>query len=178
MDSCRSAAAQQRLPSLKTRTELWFGHGCSGQRMLLEHDGNYGLGMDALVSVCSWNTKGIMVSAWMLWSAYALGTRRELWFGRGCSGQRVLLEHEQKAVVSALIKTRTELWFGHGCSGERDAFGARENFLALAVFRESRKLQKCSIHCRRIPDESKFLHFAETRALPSPRKCAKYCEGQ
>ena len=48
---------------------LWFGHGCSGQRMLLEHERNYGLGMDALVSVCSWNTNGIMVWAWMLWSA-------------------------------------------------------------------------------------------------------------
>ncbi len=29
--------------------------------MLLEHERNYGLGMDALVSVCSWNTNGIMV---------------------------------------------------------------------------------------------------------------------
>ena len=69
-----------------TRTELWFGHGCSGELMLLEHERNYGLGMDALVishslrhernyglgmdalvSVCSWNTNGIMVWAWMLW---------------------------------------------------------------------------------------------------------------
>ena len=25
------------------------------------------LGMDALVTVCSWNTKGIMIWAWMLW---------------------------------------------------------------------------------------------------------------
>ena len=80
--------------ALGTRRELWFEHGCSGQRMLLEHEGDYGLGMDALVSVCSWNTKGIMVWAWMLWSAHALGTRRELWFGHGCSGQRMLLEHE------------------------------------------------------------------------------------
>ena len=32
---------------------LWFGHGCSGERMLLEHERHYGLGMDALVSVCS-----------------------------------------------------------------------------------------------------------------------------
>ena len=34
----------------------------------------YGLGMDALVSVCSRNTNVIMVWAWMLWTAYALGT--------------------------------------------------------------------------------------------------------
>ena len=45
-----------------------------------------GLGMDALVSVCSWNPHGIMVWAWMLWLAYAGGTRTELWFGHGCSG--------------------------------------------------------------------------------------------
>ena len=42
------------------------GNGCSGERMLLEHARNYGLGMDALVSVCSWNAHGIMVWAWML----------------------------------------------------------------------------------------------------------------
>ena len=57
---------------LGTRTELWLGHGCSGQCMLLEHERNYGLDMDALVSVCSWNAIGIMVSAWMLWLAYML----------------------------------------------------------------------------------------------------------
>ena len=57
---------------LGTRTELWLGHGCSGPRMLLEHERNYGVGMDALVIVCSWNTNGIMVWAWMLWSSYAL----------------------------------------------------------------------------------------------------------
>ena len=46
--------------------------------MLLEHERNYDLGMDALVTVCSWNTNGIMIWAWMLWSPYALGTRTEL----------------------------------------------------------------------------------------------------
>ena len=33
--------------------------------MFLEHEGCYGLGKDALVTVCSWNTK--VVWAWMLW---------------------------------------------------------------------------------------------------------------
>ena len=64
-------------------------------RTLLEHERNYGLGMDALVTVCSWNTNGIMVWAWLLWSPYALGTQAELWFGHGCSGHRMLLEHER-----------------------------------------------------------------------------------
>ena len=60
--------------ALGTRTELWFGHGCSGQRVLLDHERNFVLGMDALVGVCSRNTDGII--------------------GHGCSGQRMLLEHE------------------------------------------------------------------------------------
>ena len=63
--------------------------------MLLEHERYYALGMDALVIDCSWNTSGIMVWAWMLWSPYALGTRTELWFGHGCSSDRLLLEHER-----------------------------------------------------------------------------------
>ena len=67
-------------PSKPVSSAAWLWcerHGCSGHRMLLEHERNYGLGMDALVTVCSWNTKGIMVWAWMLLSPYALGTRKE-----------------------------------------------------------------------------------------------------
>ena len=130
------------MSSSGTRTELWFGHGCSDHRMPLEHERYYGLGMDALVIVCSWNTNGFMVWAWMLWSSYALGTRMELWFGHGCSGHRMLLEHEwnyclgMDALViicswnangimvwtwmlwsSYALGTRMGLWFGHGCSG-------------------------------------------------------------
>ena len=63
--------------------------------MLLEHQRNYGLGMDALVSVCSWNTNGIVVWPWMLWLVYALGTRTEVCFGHGCTGERMLLERER-----------------------------------------------------------------------------------
>ena len=36
-----------------------------------------------------------LVSAWMLWRPYALGTHTELWFGHGCSGDRMLLEQER-----------------------------------------------------------------------------------
>ena len=43
--------------------------------MLSEHERNCDLGMDALVTVCSKNTNGIMI-----------------W--HGCSGNRMLLEHE------------------------------------------------------------------------------------
>ena len=44
--------------ALETQTELRFGHGCSDDRLLLEHERDYGLGMHALVSVCFWNTFG------------------------------------------------------------------------------------------------------------------------
>ena len=57
-----------------------------------------------------------MAWAWMLLSAHALGTRTKLWFGHGCSGRRMLLEHEMNWSAYAL-GTRAELWFGHGCSG-------------------------------------------------------------
>ena len=78
--------------------------------MLLEHERSCNLGMDALVTVCSWNTNGIIIWAWMLWSPYALGTRTELWFGHGCSGHRMLWEHERDygLGVDALVS---------GCSG-------------------------------------------------------------
>ena len=129
---------------LGTRTRLCFGHGCSGHRMFLEHERDYALGMDALVTVCSWNTNEIMLGAWMLWSPYALGTRTRLCFGHGCSGHRMLLEHERDYAwgMDALVTvcswntneimlwawmlwspyvfgTRTRLCFGHGCSGHR-----------------------------------------------------------
>ena len=124
--------------ALGTRTLLWFGHGCSGHRMLLEHERYHGLGMDALVIVCSSNTNVIMVWAWMLWSSYALGARTLSWFGHACSGHRMLLEHERyhglgmdalvivcswnANVIMAWARmlwssyapgTRTLLWFGH-----------------------------------------------------------------
>ena len=108
--------------------------------MLLEHERNYGLGMDAVVIVCSWNTSRIMVWAWMLWLSYALGTRTLLWFGHKCSGYRKRWEHEryyglgldalvrthlehERYVRACMLRlsyalgTRTLLWFGHGCSG-------------------------------------------------------------
>ena len=74
--------------------------------MLLEHERNYGLGMDSLVTVCSWNTNGIMVLAWMLWSSHSLKDERDDGLG-------------MDALVIALIKRRTGLWLGHGCSGDR-----------------------------------------------------------
>ena len=130
--------------ALGTRTEPWFGHACSGHRMHVEHEQNHGLGMGARVTVCSWNTNRTMVWACVLLSPYALGTRTEPWFGHGCSGHRMLLEHGQnhglgmrarvtvcswnttRTMVWACVLgspyalgTRTEPWFGHACSGHR-----------------------------------------------------------
>ena len=107
--------------ALGTRTDLCLGHGCSGHRMLLEHERNYALGMDALVTVCSalgvdalvtvWslNTNGIMRWAWMLWSPYALGTRTELCVGHGCSGHRMLFNTNGKP-TNVSLKKRAFRW--------------------------------------------------------------------
>ena len=133
--------------ALRTRTLSWLGHGCSGHRMLFEHERSHGLGMDALVIVCSSNTNVLMVWAWMLWSSYALRTRTLSWLGHGCSGDRMLLEHRRYhgsgmdalVIVCSLntnvimiwawmlwssyaLGARTLLWFGHGCSGHRMLF--------------------------------------------------------
>ena len=99
--------------------------------MLFEHERNLGLGMDAPMTVCSWNTSGSMACACMLWSPYALGTRTEvsyalgprteLWFWHGCSDDRMHLEHERNLGLGmdALVtvcpwKTNGIMWFGHG----------------------------------------------------------------
>ena len=66
-----------------------------GAGSALDHERKNGLGMDALVTLCSWNTNGIMVGSWVLWSPHALGTRLEAWLGHGCSGHRMLLDHER-----------------------------------------------------------------------------------
>ena len=86
--------------ALRTRTLLWFGHGCSRHRMLFEHERYYGLGAYALVIVCSSNANVIMVWAWMLWSSYALRTRTLLWAWYGLAMDEVQIhilfkpEHE------------------------------------------------------------------------------------
>ena len=122
--------------ALGTRTLFWFGHGCSGHRMLLEHERNYGLGMDALATVCSWNANGIMVWAWMLWSPYALGARTELWLGHGCSGNHMICSWNANGLMVwawmlwslYALGTRTDLWFGHGCSGHQKLLEHERNY--------------------------------------------------
>ena len=54
--------------------------------MLLEHERKYGLGMDALVSVCSWNTNGIMVLGVAAVVTVRSWKTRGLWFGLGYGG--------------------------------------------------------------------------------------------
>ena len=55
---------------------LWFGHGCSVNRMQLEHGCYYGLRM-------------------VLCDSIAMRTRASLWFGHGCTGDRMLMWHER-----------------------------------------------------------------------------------
>ena len=49
---------------LEHKRYLSFGHGCTRHHMFVEQERNYGVGTDALVAVCSWNTNGIVVGAW------------------------------------------------------------------------------------------------------------------
>ena len=106
-----------------------------------EHARYCGLGMDAIVIVCSRNTNIIMVWAWMLWLSFALGTRALPWFGHGCAivcsrNTNVIMVGNGCAIVcsrntsvtmvwawmhllSYALRTRTLLWFGHGCFGIR-----------------------------------------------------------
>ena len=100
--------------ALATRTNICFGHGCSGHCMLLEHERNYALGMDALVTVCFWNMNGTRLWAWMLWSPYALATRTDICFGHGCSGHRMLLEHERNYALGMDASVTVCSWNTNG----------------------------------------------------------------
>ena len=76
--------------------------------MLLEHQRNYGLGMDALTGY-----------------RMLLEHVRSYGLGHECTGNRMLLEHLRNyglgidALLIELTRTLMELWFGHGCSANR-----------------------------------------------------------
>ena len=72
---------------------LWFGHACSRNRMLWEHERYYRLGMHALVTLCSRNMNAIVVWVWMLCQPYAL--EHDRYNGLGTDGERMLSEHER-----------------------------------------------------------------------------------
>ena len=78
--------------------------------MLLEHERDYGLGMDVMVTLCSWSTNEILVWAWMQREPYALRTRRRLWFGHGCKCNRMLLEHERDYGLGMDVKVTVCSW--------------------------------------------------------------------
>ena len=61
--------------ALETRKLLGFRHECSGHRMLSKHERDSGLGMNAVVTICSRHANVFMIWAGMHWSAYALETR-------------------------------------------------------------------------------------------------------
>ena len=117
----------------RTRSLLRFWHGCSQARMhsntngsiawpwvlssssALEHERCDGLCMDALATVSSWNTNVIMVWTWMLPTSSALEYDPSL----------SAVEHAcydgsgMDALIIECTRTRTLIWFGHGCSGNR-----------------------------------------------------------
>ena len=74
--------------ALGTRTKSWLGHGCSNNRMLLEHEPNLAW------HGCSGNR--------MHWNT------NDFWFRHACFANRVLLKH--------VLLEQEEVWFRHGCS--------------------------------------------------------------
>ena len=68
-----------------------LGMDAAGPRMLLEHEQKHGFGVHALVTACSCNTNGIMVWGWMF-----LEHERNYGLGMDAAGPSMLLEHEQK----------------------------------------------------------------------------------
>ena len=66
---------------------------------------------------------------------YALRTRTLLWFGHGCSGHRMLLEHERSSNKHERSALCEEFWEGHVvkdlitggavCNGLRQNLGCR-----------------------------------------------------
>ena len=53
--------------------------------MLLEYERKHCLGMDVLVTACSWNRNGLMLWAWMLSYLHSLEHEHELSYGFGMS---------------------------------------------------------------------------------------------
>ena len=110
------------------RTLLWFGHGWTGYRVLLDHERYYDLSMDALLTVRSWTTNVIMVWAWMqntnvimVWAwmpglPYALEPRTLLWFGHACDASRVLLDRERYYGLGMDAVVTVCFWTTNVCS--------------------------------------------------------------
>ena len=91
--------------------------------MLWEHERYYGLGMHALVTLCSRNTNVIMVWVWMLCQPYAL--EHERYTGLGTDGERMLSEHERHyglgmdALVSVCSRNTNVIMVWDGSCSER-----------------------------------------------------------
>ena len=119
-----------------TRTKLWFGLGCSGHRMLLKHERNfgchgcssdhmllerqqnYGSGMDVLVTVCPWTTNEMMVRSWNGMNALVAAcscNRSESMVGHGCSGHRMRLEHERNYGLGMDVLVTICCWLARNC---------------------------------------------------------------
>ena len=82
--------------------------------MLLGHERNYDLGMDALVIARIQKLNGIMSWAWMLGRPYALGTRTELGVGHGCSADRTHSKTERNYELGTDARATVCSWDTNG----------------------------------------------------------------
>ena len=93
--------------------ELYFGLDMDARATVYSRNTNVimitvvRLGMDALATACTQSTNVMMVWAWMHWRPIALGTQTLLWFGHGCTGDSMNLEHQRYDGL------------GIGCTGDR-----------------------------------------------------------
>ena len=87
----------------------------------LEHERYHGLGMDALVTVCSSNTKAILVWAWMLSSSSAL--EHEFYYGFGMDALVTVCCWKRNKIADAFDNStkgfKVEMSKGFGCLGFR-----------------------------------------------------------
>ena len=107
--------------------------------MLLEQERNYGLGMDALVIVCSRNTNrnnGLGMDALVIVCSW--NTNRNN--GLGMNALAIACSRNTNGIMvwawmlwsSYALGTRTLLWCGHGCSGHRMPL-EQERFYGLGI---------------------------------------------
>ena len=137
---------------LLKRTKLWFGHGCSSRRILLEHERNYGLSLDAPVTLFFWNTNGVRnYGLGMAPVTVFLPNTNRIMVWTKCSSHRILLNG---IMVGAMIfefpyslGTRTE-WLRHGCPSHRVLFGhACSGHRILVETNGIMVWTGCSSHC-------------------------------
>ena len=94
-------------------TQLWFGHGCSVDRMLSEHERKYGLGMDALVIVYPkpYLIVSILRATYVKFQVYECVV---LLLMHGLQNPYMVLVREQASFCKGNVERNAVILHGHG----------------------------------------------------------------